>query len=282
MYQVAVSRGLSRLKISDGMKCDLRWWADYAPYFNGVSLIPFIHYPDSIWTDSSQKGFGAALTTDWLAGDWCCALNDNELSTRCSHFVKPPVLGDENATNINELELYVVVSAMERWAPALKNYSVTLKCDNLQVVHMLINQASINSQCMDWLRRLFWLTMRFNVRICPSYIYVPTDENVLGVTLSRLLYFKSIQKLSALLLPFGLCCHDASITDMGEHFCTPPHQGLDDVRLHVLDFIHCYPQSPTAEKLRDQIEARWIHRLRCLAPLGLNMKDTPKYRTSRN
>lgn len=40
MYQVAISKGLSRLKISDGMICDLRWWSDFAPYFNGESLIP--------------------------------------------------------------------------------------------------------------------------------------------------------------------------------------------------------------------------------------------------
>lgn len=80
---------------------------------------------------------------------------------------------------------------------------------------------------------------------------------------------------------FAKITHSKLDTDMGKHFCNPPHQGLDDVRLYVLDFIHCYPQSATAEKLRDFIETRWIHRLRCLAPLGLNLRDTPKYRNKR-
>lgn len=43
-------------------------------------------------------------------------------------------------------------------------------------------------------------------------------------------------------------------TDMGKHFCTPSHQGNDDIKIYILDFTKCHPQSLTAEQLRDKIE----------------------------
>lgn len=81
---------------------------------------------------------------------------------------------------------------------------------------------------------------------------------------------------------FTKITHSKLGTDMGKHFCTPPHMGLQDVKLYILDFIHCNPQSPAAALLRDQIESNWIHTLRCLAPQGLNLKDTPKFRKSKS
>lgn len=43
---------------------------------------------------------------------------------------------------------------------------------------------------------------------------------------------------------FAKVTHSKLDTDMGRHFCTPPHVGLDDVRIYVLDFIHGYPSQP--------------------------------------
>lgn len=40
-----------------------------------------------------------------------------------------------------------------------------------------------------------------------------------------------------------------------------PHRGLQDIKVFVLDFIHCFPQSASAERLRDQKEAHWIQRM---------------------
>lgn len=147
-------------------------------------------YPETIWTDSSLKGFGAIFGSRWLAGDWDCTLNNYELSTGCNHFVQPPKLDEDQASNINVLELYAVVAALDCWAPLLENYFVILRSDNMQVIHMITNHSSINKQCMDWLRRIFWQMMRHNVKIIPSYI--PTEENISADALSRLLYFTDV------------------------------------------------------------------------------------------
>lgn len=81
---------------------------------------------------------------------------------------------------------------------------------------------------------------------------------------------------------FAKVTHRKLDTDMGKHFCKPPHQGIDDIKLFILDFINCHPQSPTAEQLRDKRESHWIHTLGTLAPQGLNLRDTPQYRKRRN
>lgn len=76
--------------------------------------------------------------------------------------------------------------------------------------------------------------------------------------------------------------HKRLHTDMGRHFCTPPHLGIDDMKIFVLDFIPCHPHSCGAEQLRDQRESHWIQNLLCIAPQGLNLRDTPKYRRRRD
>lgn len=106
----------------------------------------------------------------------------------------------------------------------------------------------------------------------------------LECTLCGLQYIGQTERrlMSRICEHFAKITHRKMDTDIGRHFCTPPHTGDLDTRLYILDFIHCNPQSPTAEKLRDQIESNWIHRLKCLAPQGLNLKDTPRYRKKRD
>ena len=66
-------------------------------------------------------------------------------------------------------------------------------------------------------------------------------------------------------------------SDIGQHFNSPGHRGLADVEIHIVDFIHCAPESETARKLRYGIEKNWIFRLRTLIPQGLNLIDAPVY-----
>ena len=66
-------------------------------------------------------------------------------------------------------------------------------------------------------------------------------------------------------------------SDIGKHFNSADHRGLDDVEIFVVDFIHCSPESEIARKLRHMIEKNWIFRLRTQIPDGLNLIDAPVY-----
>ena len=75
-------------------------------------------------------------------------------------------------------------------------------------------------------------------------------------------------------------CHFTCITapdldnPIGRHFHhTNNHKGLQDVEIHVLAFINAPDRTPAGQRLRDEKERTWIHRLSTLAPFGLNLSD---------
>ena len=51
------------------------------------------------------------------------------------------------------------------------------------------------------------------------------------------------------------------------------HKGLDDVAIHIVDFVYADPDSAKAKYLRDLLEFNWIQRLHTNAPMGLNVMD---------
>jgi len=65
---------------------------------------------------------------------------------------------------------------------------------------------------------------------------------------------------------------------IGRHFSQKDHNGLQDVEIHIVDFIQ-HSSSLGAAYLRDKIEKNWIQRLRTSAPYGINIMDV-KYQTN--
>lgn len=218
-YSQIVNSHLHSIKISAGMHDDLLWWKDFAPHFNGLCLIPYTVCPTPVWTDASLLGFGAIFGGDWLAGSWGDVYPITMENDSCGHFAQAPPMEDEHSRNINVLELWAVVAALERWAPHFSDKSVHLYVDNSQVMFMLRNSSSINKQCMAWLRRLFWLTMKFNVRLLPEY--VPSEDNVAADCLSRIPYAKSASEIVDKLKPFDVCCFGVLIDAVNSR-CTRP------------------------------------------------------------
>ena len=60
---------------------------------------------------------------------------------------------------------------------------------------------------------------------------------------------------------------------IGRHFKASYHSGLNDVRIYILQFISAPSNSIPAKELRDDRERKWIHRLKTLSPIGLNLAD---------
>ena len=73
---------------------------------------------------------------------------------------------------------------------------------------------------------------------------------------------------------FYYIAHDAEKTEVSRHFNREGHKGLDDVSIHVLEFIHHGPQSEGAVDTRLSKEFDWIHRIRSQIPLGMNAIDS--------
>lgn len=62
-------------------------------------------------------------------------------------------------------------------------------------------------------------------------------------------------------------------TPVGKHFSQLGHKGIDDMKIHVLEFINQPPKTEAALVIRNKVEKRWIHLLRTPAPKGLNLED---------
>jgi hypothetical protein len=64
-----------------------------------------------------------------------------------------------------------------------------------------------------------------------------------------------------------------TIDGVGAHFSSSDHNGPKDLKIQVLEYIRLPPDSSKAHTLRLQVEKKWIHRLRCPAPYGINLMN---------
>ena len=62
-------------------------------------------------------------------------------------------------------------------------------------------------------------------------------------------------------------------SEIASHYNSTHHSGLDDIMIHVIDFVHAAPHTQRSKYLRDLIEFNWIQRLHSNAPTGLNVMD---------
>ncbi len=82
---------------------------------------------------------------------------------------------------------------------------------------------------------------------------------------------------------FGVVNRRDMKEDIGRHFNSAKHHGIDDMELHVLDFIYSPAEADFSLDIRLQIEFQWIHAMHTMAPHGLNMKDrAPKAKYCRD
>ena len=71
---------------------------------------------------------------------------------------------------------------------------------------------------------------------------------------------------------YSLILKESPTHSVARHFLRDDHNGLSDMTIHIVDFIHANPRSPKGKALRKKIEINWIHRLRTQTPIGLNIE----------
>lgn len=185
LFKVMVHKNLNVITLPQSARDDIHWWFEFSQLFNGKSAIANPMYSDTMISDSSMKGFGVYLGTDWMAGTWP-NVPPLELDTPCDHVGPAPVFNNTDYSNINILELWPILLGLHRWYKLFQGKTVRILTDNTQVMGMLKKGSSINVTCMDWVREIFWVCVLHNIHLQPEYI--STEDNVLADTLSRLAY----------------------------------------------------------------------------------------------
>ena len=62
-------------------------------------------------------------------------------------------------------------------------------------------------------------------------------------------------------------------TEIGKHFNSANHQGLQNVEINFVDFIQAHPAGEKSRYLRNLIEFNWIQRMHTNAHTDLNVMD---------
>ena len=140
----------------------LRWWEDQLNLMKGAPLHPTEHNV-LIFTDASQKGWGAHLGNLSLSGLW-----------------KP----QETNLHINLLELKAVVLALKGFQDHIVEEKVLICSDNSTVVSYINKEGGTHSlgMCALTWRLMAWTNAR---RIQIKARHVPGSLNVIADSLSR-------------------------------------------------------------------------------------------------
>jgi hypothetical protein len=101
-----------------------------------------------LFTDASGvHGYGAVFEKSWFYGSW----NEEWLSY-----------------NITVTKLYPIVLAVGLWRERLANRSVCFQCDNEALALMLNKKSSKEKNVMYFLRKLVFLSLKFNILFKPN------------------------------------------------------------------------------------------------------------------
>ena len=156
----------SKCLLSQDFYHDIDWWLCFLEEFNGQCPFHDTRPVNNLHTDACNSGIGAAFEGDWFYSNL---------------LVDHP---DVASMHINFKEAFCVVSAIERWAPLLRNKRVHIYCDNTAAVAMLNKGTTKNRTMMVHLRRVFWCSAVYNFRL--RVFHVPGKLNILADHISRL------------------------------------------------------------------------------------------------
>lgn len=171
------------IRLSVGIKSDLKMWLVFLNHFNGVA-----YFPDTVWEDSStlqlftdsagssHLGCGGYFRGSWFFLQWPAYWNNQDI-----------------LRDMTFLELIPVVLAIEIWGNRLQHKKVQFHVDNLSLVSVINTQSSKSKRVMELVRHLVFRLMMNNVIFRAKHIV--SLDNKIADSLSRKQWFR-FQKLA--------------------------------------------------------------------------------------
>lgn len=201
-----VKRPYLKIRLSKGFKKDINWWITFSATFNGKAKIlgnkatVFSNY-----SDASSFSYAAHCGSDWCIGSFSPTLAKYYETVMSHHYDvnQDTTLKD----HINVKEMAAVFAAAIRWSASWKNSHIVFMTDNNTVKSALNTGRSRSPKIMEFVRRLFWLSVEYNFTLESGY--VNTKCNNLADALSRLEQPLNTSRLKAELNSGLICCYDS-------------------------------------------------------------------------
>ena len=154
-----------RARVTGPMKQDMHWWLCFLEAFNGTVQFLDPRPTTPVYTDACKVAAGMTFGEDYGYFPW-------------------QEWPEVNGCHINVKETLAIELALSLWASRLQNKKVLLHCDNKCAVAVVNKGSSNNPVIMASLRRMFWLSVKYNFKIIAQYY--PAGDNVTADAISRL------------------------------------------------------------------------------------------------
>jgi len=202
-----------KVKLTLEFKRDIDWWLTFLVSFNGV-----VYYNSGqthhVHVDACQKAGGG-----FWRGDWYYSVFHTDLPAA-------------NNLHINYKEVCAVVQSVDRWAPQWCNSDVVVHTDS-SVTKAIVNRGRSKSPLINcMLRRLFWLSVKYNFSI--RAIHIPGTVNVIPDTISRLHEPVKYEKLVLLLSRWFHAKYVTCFSDCLQHMSVKAFSFLVQARQRCL------------------------------------------------
>ena len=153
--------------VPESVKRDISWWIDFAPRFNGISLMM-----ENSWSEVDQE----------FSSDSCLTGGGAFMKGRFCHFKYPTEIQKLNL-NINQLECMMVVIALKVWGNRLERKRLVINCDNMNSVLAINSGASRDLVLQNCLRELHVVQAQFSCTVKAKHI--SSEDNRISDSLSR-------------------------------------------------------------------------------------------------
>ena len=163
---------LRKIHLTSDFLKDIRWFLAFLPSFNGISYIskPSIDDSQSLFLDACLTGMGAV----WRDRVYSIPIhNCADLKLTIVHF-----------------EMLNIVIALRTWGHLWQHGSISIRCDNLRVVHVVKTGKTRDPILALCVRNIWLLTASYDIDLVITHI--PGSKNVIADILSRLYSDKSV------------------------------------------------------------------------------------------
>ncbi|XP_053405702.1 uncharacterized protein LOC123536155 isoform X1 [Mercenaria mercenaria] len=167
-----VKKPFHLVRISLGMKEDLKVWLIFIDQFNGHTIFSDLQWFSSdtleLFTDaagSRSLGCGAYFQGSWLYFQWPSHWDDNIFK------------------DITYLELIPIILAFFTWGTHLQGKKITLRSDNNSVVDIINKKSSRNNRVMCLIRQLTLSLLLNNIQV--KAVHISGKVNQISDAISR-------------------------------------------------------------------------------------------------
>ena len=164
--RIKTLRGMwHRTRITQQLRRDLLWWSDQVSNFNGTLPIVDSREQTPLCIDACTEGGGGYYGGEWFYLSW-------------NHW---PGMADKH---INFKEVLTLEPAAHIFAPWWANKRITVYSDSTAAVGMINKGRAPDSEVNDSLRRVYWLSAKFNFQL--KALHYPGRYNEVADRCSRL------------------------------------------------------------------------------------------------